>query len=156
MCLFFSLMIFNLLSSPLEEKVLILKAFLLERESLIWGRVLTGDLVVLGGALSGRVHKRVDQKPQNKGARSLFIEKTPIFTLGQSLTLIFFWASIWVSVWFGLICDSTSTSKLSSIYDLPLTWECGRLGSWVWHESWVDLGVGFYFRVGSIWESGLF
>jgi len=35
----------------LEEKLLILKAFLLERESLISGRVLVGDLVVLGGEL---------------------------------------------------------------------------------------------------------
>ena len=35
MCLFSSLGIFNLFSSLLEEKDLILKAFLLDRESLI-------------------------------------------------------------------------------------------------------------------------
>ena len=49
MCLFSSLKIFNLLSSVLEENVLILKAFLLQRESLVGGRVLVGDLVLLGG-----------------------------------------------------------------------------------------------------------
>jgi len=38
-CLFSLLGIFNCLSFLLEEKVLILKAFLWERESLIWGRV---------------------------------------------------------------------------------------------------------------------
>jgi len=49
MFLFSSLKIFNLLSSVLEENVLILKAFLLQRESLVGGRVLVGDLVLLGG-----------------------------------------------------------------------------------------------------------
>ena len=48
-----SLRVFNLLSSLLEEKVLILKAFLLERESLLWGRVLMGGLVILEGDLGG-------------------------------------------------------------------------------------------------------
>jgi len=51
MCLFSLLGIFNLLSSLLEEKVLTLKAFLLERESLIRGKVLMGDLVAVGGEL---------------------------------------------------------------------------------------------------------
>ena len=48
MCLFSSLEIFNLLSSLLEEKVLILKAFIFERESLI-----SGGVSHLGGVLVG-------------------------------------------------------------------------------------------------------
>jgi len=47
-CLFSSLKIFNLLSYLLEEKALILKGFLLERESLISRRVSH-----LGGVLMG-------------------------------------------------------------------------------------------------------
>jgi len=86
MCLFSSLGIFSLLSSLLEEKVFILKAFLLEEESLVWGRVLVGeslvgDFLVLGGELIRALKMR---------GRGLLIEKTPLFTLGQTLTLIFF------------------------------------------------------------------
>jgi len=51
MCLFSSLRIFNRLSSLLKEKVLILKHFLLDRESLILGRVLMGER--LGGRVVG-------------------------------------------------------------------------------------------------------
>ena len=57
MCLFYSLGIVNLLCSLLEEKVLILKVFLLERESLIRGRVSHFEGVLVGepffGALVG-------------------------------------------------------------------------------------------------------
>jgi len=59
MCLVSALGIFNLLYSLLQEKALILKAFLLERESLTRGRVLIGDFTVLGGNLRRRVDKRV-------------------------------------------------------------------------------------------------
>jgi len=48
MCLFSSLEIFNVLSSLLEEKFVILKVFLLERESLIFGRALGGRFGGLG------------------------------------------------------------------------------------------------------------
>jgi len=64
-CLFSSLGIFNLHSSLLEEKALILKSFLLDRESLIWGRVfhfgvilllLRNDCFSLVGILEGVFH----------------------------------------------------------------------------------------------------
>jgi len=48
------------------------------------------DLVVLGGDLGGRVDKR----PQNEGGRGLLIEKSPLFSIGQTLALAFFWALI--------------------------------------------------------------
>jgi len=65
MCLFSSFRIFNRLCSLLEEKVLILKAFLLERERLIWGGV---------GSI---------------------IEKIPILHLRSNIDLDFLLAFIW-------------------------------------------------------------
>jgi len=65
MCLFSLLGVFNPVSSLLEEKVLILKTFLLERKF---------DLrESLGGRFGGGLKMR--------GIRGLFIEKTPLLHL---------------------------------------------------------------------------
>ena len=58
------------------------------------------DLVVLGGLGREPCKSHLggeficQRRPLNKRGMGLSIEKIPLFTLGQTLTLILFWASI--------------------------------------------------------------
>ena len=80
--------IFNLISSLIEEKVLILKVCILDRESFIWGRVLVGDLAVFGGDLGRGLMRPLKMK----GVGSIYNENPPLhlrsnFDLGFPLGL---------------------------------------------------------------------
>jgi len=54
------------------------------------GRALRGRFDGYGGYLG----RRGDKSLKMRGLGGLFIEKIPLFTLGQTLTLALFWASI--------------------------------------------------------------
>jgi len=51
-----------------------------------------GDLVVLRGELI------CERRPLNERGYESIYRENPLFTLGQTLTLIFFWASIWALI----------------------------------------------------------
>jgi len=57
-----------------------------------------GDLVVLGGLVGEPCESPLGgefiRDLKMKGGKGIFIKKTPLFTVGQTLTLALFWASI--------------------------------------------------------------